>query len=142
MTGTEIHHPSSAEPAANTTSDLPGFEQFLARKALRPAHRTRNAMKERVVGKPAEIVRGQSCFGARIERRRWLGACGLRLGAWGLGLGPCAQSVQPFLYDRVRYSLASRRFGKDSDRESNSSVSPGNRAATLPINTDSVNGPA
>ena len=55
---------------------------------------------------------------------------------------PYPFSSQPFRYVRVRYSFASFRFGNDSDLPSNSSVSPGKCAATLPISTASVSGPA
>ena len=67
VAGTRVDDSSAAETAADTPGHFPGFEQFLARQALRAADDSCDAMEERVVRKPAEVVGGEPGLRGRIE---------------------------------------------------------------------------
>src|SRR5262245_35345753 len=67
MTTGDVDDATAAKETTNSPRSFPGFEELLARQASRVTHGTREPMKERVVGKAAEIVVGQSA--ARRERK-------------------------------------------------------------------------
>ena len=60
MTAADVHDASAAKETPDSPRGFPGLEQLLSRQTAGVADGTRQSMKERIVGKTAEIVRGQA----------------------------------------------------------------------------------
>ena len=67
VAGGEVDDASAAEVTPHPPRHLPRLVQLLARQTASVAHRTCQAMKERVVGKAIQIAIGQAAAGRRRE---------------------------------------------------------------------------
>ena len=56
----QVDDAAAAEETPCTTGHLPGFVQFLAREAPRPAHRTRDAIEQGLAGESTQVVFGEA----------------------------------------------------------------------------------
>ena len=64
----QIDNATTSQPAADAPRHLPRLVELLARQAARFAHHARNAIEERVPGKPAQVADGEPALGGEGER--------------------------------------------------------------------------
>ena len=103
MAGARVHDAAAAETSADAPRHFPCLEQFLARQAFGAADDARDAMKQRVVRKPAEVVGGEPGLRGRIEHVTSIGPFSSGA-AGGRVVGAEPQPHWPRLFCRPAFS--------------------------------------